>query len=178
MSRVFLSLAANESMLGGAGVDGVIHRAAGPNLLDACYAHKVLRNNIRLPTGHSRILLSYGMTPTTTYIINTAGPRYDRSRADQCRELLTSCYQTSLALANLYDLESIAYPAISCGIFGYVSSNLVIGSRRSSTVFILIASRRRCRGGTADSCQRSGTNASDLLHSSRGSHLSSVDEGC
>ncbi len=108
-------------MLGGSGVDGAINVAAEPGLHRACAAHKQIRNHVRLPTGHSRILLSYGMSKTTSYIINTAGPRYDDHSPKRSKEYLTSCYKTSLALANLYDLETIAFTAIGCGIFGYVS---------------------------------------------------------
>ncbi len=109
-------------MTGGSGVDGMIHRFAGPKLYDACVAHKELKYGVRLPTGHSRILLSYNMSSTTYYIINTAGPVYNRQAAAKCAEKLTSCYKTALDLANLYDLESIGFTAISCGIFGYVST--------------------------------------------------------
>ncbi|CAF3547193.1 unnamed protein product [Rotaria sp. Silwood1] len=111
--------AANEHMTGGGGVDGIIHRAAGSELYTACRAHKQLYHGVRLPTGHSRILLSYNMSSTTYYIINTAGPIYNRYRAKECADELLSCYKTALALANLYDLESIGFTAISCGIFGY-----------------------------------------------------------
>ncbi|CAF3158014.1 unnamed protein product [Rotaria socialis] len=111
--------AANESMLGGGGVDGVIHKAAGDGLYKACQAHKEIYPYVRLPTGHSRILLSYNLKKTTHYIINTAGPSYDDFPPAECQKHLTSCYETSLALANLYDLETIAFTAISCGIFGY-----------------------------------------------------------
>ncbi|CAF3514031.1 unnamed protein product [Rotaria sordida] len=111
--------AANEHMTGGGGVDGIIHRAAGSELYTACVAHKKITQGVRLPTGRSRILLSYNMSSTTHYIINTAGPVYDRYRKEECAKELFSCYQTSLALANLYDLESIGFTAISCGIFGY-----------------------------------------------------------
>lgn len=113
--------AANEMMLGGAGVDGVVHDAAGSELLKACKLHKEISRDVRLPTGRSRILLSYNLSKTTYYIINTAGPRYDDHAPQKSKQYLTSCYETSLALANLYDLETIAYTAISCGIFGYVS---------------------------------------------------------
>jgi O-acetyl-ADP-ribose deacetylase (regulator of RNase III) len=109
-------------MTGGAGVDGIIHRAAGGQLYDACVAHKQVQKGVRLPTGHSRILLSYNMSRTTYYIINTAGPVYNSYRAEECAKDLSSCYITALALANLYDLESIGFTAISCGIFGYVST--------------------------------------------------------
>lgn len=111
-------------MLEGAGVDHAIHHAAGSKLSDSCKAHKEIYPNIRLPSGRSRILLSYKLSTTTYYIINTAGPTYDSKRAEQCKKDLISCYQTSLALANLYDLETIAFTAISCGIFSYVSAFL------------------------------------------------------
>ena len=110
-------------MLGGAGVDGFIHDVAGKSLVEACKRHKEISRDVRLPTGRSRILLSYGMSKTTHYIINTAGPRYDDHSPKKCEQYLKSCYETSLALANLYDLETIAYTAISCGIFGYVSTS-------------------------------------------------------
>jgi len=112
-------------MTGGGGVDGVIHRAAGDELRRACKAHKQIYPDVRLPTGRSRILLSYNMSKTTYYIINTAGPRYDDYPPQQCKEHLISCYKTSLALANLYDLETIGFTAISCGIFGYVSMSFL-----------------------------------------------------
>ncbi|CAF4352535.1 unnamed protein product, partial [Adineta steineri] len=86
-------------------------------------AHKQVERGVRLPTGHSRILLSYNMSATTYYIINTAGPVYDKYQAEACAEELSSCYKTALQLANLYDLESIGFTAISCGIFGYPAND-------------------------------------------------------
>jgi O-acetyl-ADP-ribose deacetylase (regulator of RNase III) len=110
-------------MLGGNGVDGAIHEAAGKELLEACRAHKEIHHNVRLPTGRSRILLSYKMARAAHYIINTAGPCYDDNNKPpkKCKEYLISCYKTSLALANLYHLETVSFPAISCGQYGYVS---------------------------------------------------------
>lgn len=125
-----MMLAANEHMTGGSGVDGIIHNAAGPSLRDECYRHREVERGVRLPTGRSRILLSYDLKKYTHYIINTAGPIYDSYRKKKCEADLTSCYQTAMALANLYDLESIAFPAISCGIFGYVSKSLLIVTRK------------------------------------------------
>jgi O-acetyl-ADP-ribose deacetylase (regulator of RNase III) len=109
-------------MTGGSGVDGMIHNAAGNELRKACKSHKEISRGVRLPTGHSRILLSYNMSPMTYHIINTSGPMYSRHEAAECAKELASCYKTALALANLYDLESIGFTAISCGIFGYVST--------------------------------------------------------
>jgi O-acetyl-ADP-ribose deacetylase (regulator of RNase III) len=108
-------------MTGGSGVDGMIHHAAGDQLYQACKAHKEIHRGVRLPTGHSRILLSYNMGPMPYHIINTAGPMYYRREAEECAKQLSSCYKTALSLAALYDLESIGFTAISCGIFGYVS---------------------------------------------------------
>lgn len=117
-------------MTGGAGVDGMIHRAAGPQLRDECYLHRQVEPGVRLPTGRSRILLSYNLASNTNYIINTAGPIYNSYDKEKCEEDLKSCYKTALALANLYDLKSIAFPAISCGIFGYVSDERVFHHHR------------------------------------------------
>ncbi len=108
-------------MIGRDGIDGAIHKAAGDELFEACKMHKQIRPGVRLPTGRSRILLSYKMSKTTNYIINTASPRYDAYPPKECKEHLISCYKTSLALANLYHLETISFPAISCGEHGYVS---------------------------------------------------------
>ena len=136
-------------MTGGGGVDGIIHRCAGHELHSACKAHKEVHSGVRLPTGHSRILLSYKMSSTTYYIINTAGPVYSRYDAQECAQELCSCYKTSLALANLYDLESIGYTAISCGIFGYVSTVYYYMIKNNS--MFNIASRQWCRYCTSNS---------------------------
>ncbi|MBU1386907.1 MAG: O-acetyl-ADP-ribose deacetylase [Proteobacteria bacterium] len=106
--------AANSQMLGGGGVDGAIHRAAGPKLLEAC--KKVLaKNEIRCPTGEARITEAGNLK--AKYVIHTVGPRY---RIDKNpKKLLTSAYQNSLDLAISHGCESIAFPAISCGVYGY-----------------------------------------------------------
>lgn len=129
-------LAANEHMTGGGGIDGVIHRAAGPRLLDECYLHRQVTRGVRLPTGRSRILFSYNLSKKISYIINTAGPVYNYRAKDTCAKELSSCYRTAMTLANLYDLRSIAFPAISCGIFGYVSDPFSM-DRITSSDFLL-----------------------------------------
>jgi O-acetyl-ADP-ribose deacetylase (regulator of RNase III) len=106
--------AANSRMLGGGGVDGAIHRAAGPKLLDAC--KKVpAENGVRCPAGKARITEAGNLK--AKYVIHTVGPRYGVDRpADR---LLASAYQNSLDLAVSHGCRSIAFPAISCGVYGY-----------------------------------------------------------
>ena len=106
--------AANPMMLGGGGVDGAIHKAAGPKLLEECRKVKAVKK-IRCPIGKARITLA-GDLPSK-YVIHAVGPRYHREQNP--RELLTAAYFNSLVLALENDCESIAFPAISCGSYGY-----------------------------------------------------------
>jgi len=106
--------AANSRMLGGGGVDGAIHRAAGPKLLEACKKVKS-ENGIRCPTGEARITEAGNLT--AKYVIHTVGPRYNIDQGPE--NLLSLAYKNSLDLALSHGCESIAFPAISCGIFGY-----------------------------------------------------------
>jgi len=108
--------AANERMLGGGGVDGAIHRAAGPELLEACRKVPEVRPGVRCPTGEAR--LTPGFRLTARYVIHTVGPVWRGGSRGEA-ELLASCYRNSLLLARDSGVGSIAFPAISCGIYGY-----------------------------------------------------------
>ena len=108
--------AANERMLGGGGVDGAIHRAAGPRLLEACRALPEVRPGVRCPTGGARI--TPGFELPARHVIHTVGPRW-RGGGRGEPERLASCYLVSLALAERHALRSIAFPAIGCGAYGF-----------------------------------------------------------
>jgi len=108
--------AANERMLGGGGVDGAIHAAAGPELLEACRAVAEVRPGVRCPTGEARITAGFRLR--ARLVVHTVGPVW-RGGTNGEQELLASCYRTSLAIAVAHGAESIAFPAISTGVFGF-----------------------------------------------------------
>jgi len=106
---------ANERMLGGGGADGAIHRAAGPQLRAACYEVSEVRPGVRCPLGEARITPGFNLPASR--VIHTVGPIYDS--AVNPEESLTNSYRNSLRVAKENNIKYIAFPAISCGIYGY-----------------------------------------------------------
>lgn len=106
--------AANPSLLGGGGVDGAIHKAAGPSLLDECRKVKAV-NGVRCPYGEARITNAGDLD--AKYVIHTVGPIYSSDKNPD--KTLASAYRNSLELAIKYNCQSIVFPAISCGAYGF-----------------------------------------------------------
>ena len=108
--------AANGTLLGGGGVDGAIHRAGGPEILKECKEIRRVQYPDGLPTGQA-VITTAGRMPAK-HVIHTVGPVYGRGGKDKA-ELLVACYRNSLSLAAENGLKTIAFPAISTGIYGY-----------------------------------------------------------
>jgi len=107
--------AANERLLGGGGVDGAIHRAAGPDLLKACREIPKVSQGIRCPVGSARITRGFDLP--VSHIIHTVGPVYGLEEDPESK--LADAYRSSLNIARENGVKYIAFPAISCGIYGY-----------------------------------------------------------
>lgn len=148
--------AANEALLGGGGVDGAIHRAAGPELLKACRAIPEVEPGIRCPTGQAR--MTPGFELPARHVIHTVGPVWHGGERGE-PALLASCYRESLLLATARNLASIAFPAISCGVFGYpldAAARIAVGTIRLHAAEHALPERILlcAHGGAVDSALR------------------------
>ncbi|OOG59631.1 O-acetyl-ADP-ribose deacetylase [Rhodanobacter sp. C03] len=108
--------AANPGLLGGGGVDGAIHRAAGPALLQACHALPECAPGVRCPTGEARITLGFALP--ARHVIHTVGPIWHGGDHGEAL-LLKHCYRNTMRLLREHGGHTIAFPAISCGVYGY-----------------------------------------------------------
>ncbi|XP_042045008.1 macro domain-containing protein XCC3184-like [Salvia splendens] len=102
-------------MLGGGGADGAIHRAAGPELREACYEVPEVRPGVRCPTGEARI--TPGFRLPASHVIHTVGPIYHSDKNPEAA--LRNAYRNSLRVAKEHNIQYIAFTAISCGVYGY-----------------------------------------------------------
>lgn len=127
--------AANQSLMGGGGVDGAIHRAGGPEILAACKAIRRTRFPDGLPTGQA-VITSAGRL-AAQYVIHTVGPVYGDGGANQA-EQLASCYRTCLTLARAKELDTVAFPAISTGIYGYPLAEAALVSSGAIQRFLAV----------------------------------------
>ena len=126
--------AANRSLLGGGGVDGAIHRAGGPEILEACQEIRRTQYPQGLPTGEA-VITTAGNLPAE-HVIHTVGPVYGNHDGREA-ELLSECYRKSLELAVDHSLTSIAFPAISTGVYGYPSEKAAVVASESKGAFLI-----------------------------------------
>ena len=125
--------AANASLLGGGGVDGAIHRAGGPDILAACQELRRTRYPDGLPTGEA-VLTTAGRLPAR-HVIHTVGPVYDAA-GERAEGLLSACYRNSLSLARQHGLTTLAFPAISTGVYGYPREEAAAVASRAIADFL------------------------------------------
>ena len=125
--------AANSTLAGGGGVDGAIHRAGGPAILEECREIRRTRFPSGLPTGEA-VITTAGLLPAR-HVIHTVGPVWGREGGREA-ELLAARYRNSLALARAHGLDSIAFPAISTGVFGYPPAEAAAVASKAIEEFI------------------------------------------
>jgi len=125
--------AANSSLMGGGGVDGAIHRAGGPSILEECRELRRTRFPSGLPTGEA-VITTAGLLPAR-FVIHTVGPVWGQHRGREA-ELLAACYRNSLALAAEHALTSVAFPAISTGVYGYPHEEAAAVASRAVAEFL------------------------------------------
>jgi O-acetyl-ADP-ribose deacetylase len=125
--------AANGTLMGGGGVDGAIHRAGGPEILRQCREIRQNQFPDGLPTGQA-VITTAGKMPAR-HVIHTVGPVYGRGGQDKA-ELLAACYSNSLSLAVQNCLQTVAFPAISTGIYGYPTSEAAVVASRAIEQFL------------------------------------------
>jgi O-acetyl-ADP-ribose deacetylase (regulator of RNase III) len=125
--------AANGTLMGGGGVDGAIHRAGGPEILKQCKEIRATEFPDGLPTGEA-VITTAGRMPAN-HVIHTVGPVYGRGGGDKA-ELLAACYRNSLRVAVEHGLKTIAFPAISTGIYGFPLSEAAKVSSKAIEDFL------------------------------------------
>ena len=125
--------AANSSLMGGGGVDGAIHRAGGPAILEECKEIRRTQFPQGLPTGEA-VITSAGNLPSK-FVIHTVGPVYGRHEGNES-DLLAACYRNSLQLAVKHSLSTIAFPAISTGVYGYPLHEAAAVSSEAMKLFL------------------------------------------
>lgn len=125
--------AANGTLMGGGGVDGAIHRAGGRAILEACKEIRRTQYPDGLPTGQA--VITTGGNLTARYVIHTVGPVYGRGGAEKA-DLLAACYSNSMALAVESGLATIAFPAISTGVYGYPANEAAAVASRATELFL------------------------------------------
>lgn len=129
--------AANSTLRGGGGVDGAIHGAGGPQILEECRELRRTQYPNGLPTG--KAVLTSGGNLSARYVIHTVGPIYGQHAGKEA-ELLADCYRNSLALASSTGLATIAFPAISTGIYGYPRDEAAVIASRAIEEFLSVES--------------------------------------